>query len=153
MEIAERLREAGRLWDSPDEAEALLLAAHREAPEDESVQVALYRFYFYRHAFAQAIEHAQACIARGLRGLGLGPDWRSLQPQATDFGDFDRPLHRFLLFSLNAYGYLLARSDRLDECEAVLAVVKRLDPHDRIGGARLLEVVRAGPAPDDTESD
>lgn len=153
VNITDRLREAGRHWEQPEEAEAILLATQRDAPNNEDVQVALYRFYFYRHAFDKALQHAQTCIARGARELGLPADWRSLQAQDIDFGDFDNPKHRFLLFSLNAWGYLLARTGQLDRCEEVLAVVKRLDPQDRIGAARLLAVVRAGPAPDDADSD
>lgn len=153
MKISERLREVGEHWDRPDEAEALLLATQRDAPDSEEVQVALYRFYFYTHALNKALVHAQSCIARGVRELGLAPDWRELRAGAIDFGDFDHPKHRFLLFSLNAYGYLLARTGKVDECEAVLKIVRQLDPHDRIGAGRLLEVVRAGPAPDDGDPD
>lgn len=139
---------AGDLWDEPERAEAILLQAMAKSPESETVLIALYRFYFYRSDLAKAVLLAERCVVHGAKALGLDGDWRTTPAAEQDFGDYALPRHRFYLFSLNAYGYLLARLGRTGESEAVLSTVKRLDPHDRIGGGHLLDVIRAGPDQD-----
>ena len=142
---------AGALWDAPEQAEAILLAALDASPESEMILVALYRFYFYRGEWLKAIALAERCITHSAKTLGIDSDWRMVCDAARvaddglDFADYALPQHRFYLFSLNAYGYLLARVGRLADSEAVLSAVKRRDPQDRIGGGRLLDVVRTGP--------
>lgn len=139
---------ASALWDEPERAEALLRQAMADAPDSEDVLIALYRFYFYRGELSKALALAERCIAHGARGIGIDPDWRQVVATDIDFGDFSLPRHRFYLFSLNAYGYLLARLGRMVDSEQALSAVMRLDPHDRIGSAQLLGVVRAGPDQD-----
>jgi tetratricopeptide (TPR) repeat protein len=139
---------ASTLWDEPERAEALLLQALDDAPESEAVLIALYRFYFYRGELNKALALAERCIEHGARDIGIDPDWRQIAATDIDFGDFSLPRHRFYLFSLNAYGYLLARLGRMEQSEQALSAVMRLDPNDRIGSARLLGVVRAGPDQD-----
>jgi hypothetical protein len=139
---------ASALWDEPERAEAVLLKAMEDWPNSEAVLIALYRFYFYRGELSKALALAERCIEHGARGIGIDPDWRRVVAADIDFGDFSLPRHRFYLFSLNAYGYLLARLGRMADSEQALSAVMRLDPHDRIGSAQLLGVVRAGPDQD-----
>ncbi len=139
---------ASALWHEPEHAEALLLQAMADSPDSEVALIALYRFYFYRSELAKALALAERCIEHGARGIGIDPDWRQVVAADLDFGDFSLPRHRFYLFSLNAYGYLLARLGRMADSEQALSAVMRLDPHDRIGSAQLLGVVRAGPDQD-----
>lgn len=139
---------ASALWGEPERAEALLRQAMADAPDSEAVLIALYRFYFYRGELTKALALAERCIEHGAHDIGIDPDWRQGVPTDLDFGDFSLPRHRFYLFSLNAYGYLLARLGRMADSEQALAAVMRLDPHDKIGSARLLGMVRAGPDQD-----
>jgi tetratricopeptide (TPR) repeat protein len=139
---------AGALWGEPERAEALLLQAMEDAPDSPDVLVSLYRFYFYRGELDKALALAERCIAHGAREIGIDPDWRRKVAGEVDFGDFSLPRHRFYLFSLNAYGYLLARLGRKEEAEQALSAVMRLDPNDRIGSGLLLGLVRSGPAED-----
>jgi tetratricopeptide (TPR) repeat protein len=139
---------ASALWGEPERAEALLLQAMDDAPESETVLIALYRFYFYRGELSKALALAERCIEHAARDIGIDPDWRQVVATDIDFGDFSLPRHRFYLFSLNAYGYLLARLGRMEDSENALSAVMRLDPNDRIGSGQLLGVVRAGPDQD-----
>ena len=139
---------ASALWGEPERAEALLLQAMAAAPDSEEVLVALYRFYFYRNDLDKAVALAERCIAHAARELGIDPDWRRGVAGGADFSDFSLPRHRFYLFALNAYGYLLARLGRKEEAEQALSAVARLDPTDRIGSSQLLGMVRAGPSDD-----
>ncbi len=139
---------ASALWGEPERAESLLLQAMDDAPESEAVLIALYRFYFYRGELSKALTLAERCITHAAQNIGINPDWRKVVSGAIDFGDFSLPRHRFYLFSLNAYGYLLARLGRMADSEEALSAVMRLDPNDRIGSSQLLGMVRTGPDPD-----
>lgn len=139
---------ASALWGEPERAEALLLQAMSAAPYSTEVLIALYRFYFYRGELDKAVVLAERCVAHGAREIGIDPDWRKVTASDPDFGDYALPRHRFYLFALNAFGYLLARLGRKEEAEEALSAVARLDPHDRIGSSQLLGMVRAGPTED-----
>lgn len=133
---------ASALWHEPERAEALLLQAMADWRDSEAVLIALHRFYFYRGELSTALALAERCIEHGARRIGIDPDWRQVVAADIDFGDFSLPRHRFYLFSLNAYGYLLARMGRMTDGEQALSAVLRLDPNDRIGSARLLGLMR-----------
>ena len=143
------IREAAGLWHDPIAAELRLLRALEIEPDSEDALIALYRFLFYRGERERALDLARQCVGRAGVELGLAADWRTVNADGIDFGDPERPRHRFYLFALNAYGYLLARLGRNEEAEAALAAVRRLDPADRIGGARLLAVLKRGPDEDE----
>lgn len=145
------LHAAGAAWDRPDDARRLLDQALAAYPDDEAAYIAAYRFHFYRNEFAAALAIAERCLSRVLAELALPADWRSLVASDVDFTDLSLPRHRFLLFALNAYAYLLARLGRLDEADTAFAVVASLDPADRIGAARLRSVLQRGA--NDTEAD
>lgn len=144
------LQDAGRSWDQPEQARALIEQALRDFPDEEAAYVAAYRFYFYRNDLTRALVVAETCLARILDELGLPADWRKLTGDGSDFTDFERPRHRFLMFALSAYAYLLARLGRQTDADQAFAVLIRLDPADRFGAARLRQVTGRGP---DAESD
>lgn len=144
------LHDAGRAWDQPERARALIDQALREFPDDEAAYVAAYRFHFYRNDLGRALTIAETCLVRIQAELGLPADWRTLTSDGSDFTDFERPRHRFLMFALSAYAYLLARLGRQTDADLAFAVLVRLDPADRFGAARLRQVMSRGP---DAETD
>ena len=148
------LNDVGRAWETPEEARRLVEAALLAYPDAEDAYVAAYRFYFYRNELPAAISIAEQCLRRVLAELSLPADWRDLSAsnaQGVDFSDPAMPRHRFLLFALNAYAYLLARLGKHADADAAFAVVARLDPADRIGATRLRQVLQRGPDPDDSD--
>lgn len=145
------LREVGHAWDDPVLSRALIDQALRTYPDAEDAYVAAYRFHFYRNDLASAMLIAEQCLTRICAELNLPDDWQSLQAGGIDFSDPANPRHRFLLFALNAYAYVLARLNRPAEADLAFAVVSRLDPGDRVGAGRLREVLRRGPDPDDAD--
>jgi len=143
------LRQVGDAWSSPDQARRLIKRALAEYPDEEEAFVAAYRYFFYRNDLTSALGIAEQCLARIQHELDLPSDWRQLEPGQIDFAEPGLPRHRFLLFALNAYAYLLARLGRNAEADQAFAVVSRLDPADKIGAARLQAVLRRGPDADD----
>lgn len=142
------LGDVGRAWERPEQAQVLIERALRDFPDEEEAYVAAYRFYFYRNDLSRALAVAEDCLARVLGELGLPADWRNLSNDGSDFTDFERPRHRFLMFALSAYAYLLARLRRHADADLAFAVLVRLDPADRFGAARLRQVMSRGPDPE-----
>lgn len=137
-EDAERaLRQAGLNWNDEVLAESHIRAALEIAPDHPAVRLGAYKFYFYRHRLAEALPHAQACLAHGAARLGLGGDWRRVQPGDAPFTEIDGDA-RYYLFSLMACGYLLVRLGQAEEGKAILGKVSELDPADALGAASLL---------------
>jgi hypothetical protein len=123
-------------------AELSLLRAHMLAPENLSVLVGLYRYFFYQHRLDDALVVAERAIQLSGRHLGLPPDWNLLDETrlgtaaANSFG-----LLRFYLLALKAASVVLLRLGRIAESRARLVKLAALDSRDQLGAGKLLEVV------------
>ena len=141
---AERaLHAAGLAWHDEAAAEGHILDALALAPGHLAVHIGAYKFYFYRHRLAEALPHAEICLADALRRSQLPADWRDLRADDPAFSLLE-PAPRLVLFSLIALGYVLARLGREAESRAVLGKVADLDPEDRMSARRLLAILDGG---------
>jgi hypothetical protein len=123
-------------------AEMSLLRAHLLAPENLSVLVGLYRYYFYQHRLEDALQVAERAMQLSGRHLGLPQDWKLLDETrlgsaaANSFG-----LLRFHLLALKAASVVLLRLGQISESRARLIKLASLDSRDQLGAGKLLEVV------------
>ena len=123
-------------------AELSLLRAHLLAPENLSVLVGIYRYYFYQHRLEDALVVAERAMQLSGRHLGLPTDWRLLDETrlgsaaANSFG-----LLRFYLLALKAASVVLLRLGQIAESRARLIKLASLDSRDQLGAGKLLEVV------------
>ncbi|MER2541695.1 MAG: hypothetical protein ABTQ26_20830 [Azonexus sp.] len=123
-------------------AELSLLRAHLLAPENLSVLVGIYRYYFYQHRLEDALVVAERAMQLSGRHLGLPTDWRLLDETrlgsaaANSFG-----LLRFYLLALKAASVVLLRLGQITESRARLIKLSSLDSRDQLGAGKLLEVV------------
>jgi tetratricopeptide (TPR) repeat protein len=146
---AERaLHAVGLDWEDEAAAEGHIYEALDLAPGHLAVQLAAYKFYFYRHRLTEALPYARTCLAQILRRNQLPADWRDLRAEDAAFTSLD-PEPRMVLFALVANGYVLARLGRIEEGRAVLTKVTELDPQDRMGARRLLAVIDTNTDEDD----
>lgn len=131
-------------------AELALLRAHLLAPDNLTVLVGLYRYYFYQHRLPEALQVAERAMALSGRQLGLPPDWQSLDESrigsaaSSSFG-----LLRFYLLALKAVSVVLLRLGQIAASRARLLKIAALDCRDQLGAAKLLEVVDAFQPPDE----
>lgn len=139
---AERLiAQASREYGEPT-AELSLLRAHLLAPENLSVLVGLYRYYFYQHRLDDALVVAERAMQLSGRHLGLPTDWQLLDETrlgsaaANSFG-----LLRFYLLALKAASIVLLRLGQIPASRARLIKLAALDSRDQLGAGKLLEVV------------
>jgi hypothetical protein len=134
------LREAGASRADPPRAMAALMRAQALAPEHPAVLIAMYRHHFYGHRLSPARDVARRALRIGALALGLPEQWRDV-PRLALAGAFDDAKVRFYLFTLKGYAYLSLRLDDPIEARDALALLRHLDPDDRVGGA-LIEAVR-----------
>ncbi len=124
---------------SVDSAEWALLRAHLKAPEHLSVIVALYRFFYYRHRYAEAVMMADRAILLSSRQLGLTEDWRQLgQIELKQAAERSMASTRFLLLALKGAAWLLLRQNQPQAAIERLAPVRAFDQGNQLGTAELL---------------
>jgi hypothetical protein len=137
---ARALQEASGVCGDPQAELAALMRAQWAAPEHPAVLIAFYRYHFYGHRLQPARAVARRALRVGARALGLPELWRDA-PRAALAGARYDPATRFFLFALKGLAYLSLRLGDSGEAAEALALLRHLDPEDRVGAA-LLEDVR-----------
>jgi hypothetical protein len=128
-------------------AEAPLLAAQAQAPDNLSVLVGLYRFFYYQHRYQDALQIAERVMAVVGPRLGLPADWRRIDQDALLVAaERGIGLLRFHLLALKGAGYLCLRLGRFEQGKAMLVKVVELDADNRLGARLLLDVLAANNA-------
>lgn len=131
------ITQAGLLRHLPAQALPLLEQARAAAPRHPAPLIALYRFHFYGHRLAQARAVGEDALA--VARTALGPDFGDVPP-SDDAAKGDAAV-RFYLFTLKGLAYLNLRLDAMAEAALLLQELRRLDPHDHVGGALLFHVM------------
>lgn len=136
----EQLRLASHAYADDARAEMHLALAKAIAPNNHVVQVGEYRYYFYKNRLQEALKVAEACLLTVSTELRIPVRWQDVSPAHADFRG-DEPAHRFYLFVLKAYAYLLLRLNRLVEGTLAAEKLLELDPDNKVGGQVLLDVL------------
>jgi tetratricopeptide (TPR) repeat protein len=133
-------------------AEQFLLRAYFLAPEQLSVLVAMYRYYFYQHRLEDALIVAERALDVTARRLHLVGGWRSIGHVALGEAVMrSMGLLRFHLLALKGSAVILLRLGRLDEARLRLAKIAEVDERDVLGVAPLLDVLAAREEEDTAE--
>lgn len=124
------------------ESEACLLRALSLDPESFIVLVGLYRFYFFRHRYEDALVTAQRVMnVVGVR-VGFPECWREITVASVNNGVLKSfCLVRLYFFALKAAGYINLRLNIFSEGTAMLEKVVEMDSTDRMGAKLLLDVL------------
>ncbi len=124
------------------EAEQYLLRAYFLAPEQLSVLVALYRYYFYQHRLDDAFIVAERVLDVTARRLNLVGGWSSIGPVSLGEAVMrSMGMLRFHLLALKGSAVILLRLGHLDEAQRRLAKIAEIDERDALGVAPLLAVI------------
>ena len=138
---AERaLHAVGLCWEDEQASEAHIKHALAIAPDHLAVHYGAYKFYYYRRRLKEALPHVEAWVVEAIKRNHFPSNWRDVKSEHADFNNFDGE-PRVFLFSLRAYGWLLARLRRVEEGRAALRKVAELDLKDRMGALRLLAIL------------
>jgi hypothetical protein len=146
--ISRLLMQASALYGQ-GEAELYLLQAYFIAPENLSVLVALYRYYYFQHRLEEALIVAERTMIASGEILGFPEDWRKLSPFFLGRAVVkSMGLVRFYLLALKAAGCVGLRLGRIDTAREMLAKVRELDHCDRLGAEVLIQIVDSQPRPE-----
>jgi tetratricopeptide (TPR) repeat protein len=132
-----------------DGAEQSLLRAYFLEPSHLTVLVALYRYFYYRHRYREALIIADRAIAIVASRLDIPIRWQDLSEQ--DLGQSvqsSMTLTRFLLMAIKGSGYLLMRLGETQEALARFEKIAEVDTSDRLGITELLSIARSALAED-----
>lgn len=143
QEVESLLQQAADAYGAGN-AEAPLLRAYFLMPDNLSVLVGLYRYYYYQRRMEDTLRVAERAMAVAAARLGLPYDWRQLNSGYLGSAALrSMGLLRFYLLALKGAGYVSLRLGETDEGVEMLKKVSELDAHDRLGAQALLETVSA----------
>ncbi len=126
------------------EAEDLLMEAFELAPENLSVLVGLYRYYYYQHRYHDAVYIAHRVMKVVGRQLEFPERWQDIAMSHVINGTNQSfGLVRFYLFALKAAGYINLRLGQFGEGKSMITKVVALDTADRLGARLLLDILGA----------
>jgi hypothetical protein len=136
----EQLRLASQSYADNAKAEMHLTLARAIAPDHPVVMVGEYRYYFYKNRLPEALKVAERCLKCVAAELRIPPRWQDVMPRHSDFLS-DDATHRFYLFVLKAYAYLLLRLNFIVEGAVAAEKLLELDPRNKVGGQVLRDVL------------
>lgn len=136
------LQKAADAYPSKD-TETILLDLQWRLPNNLTVIVALYRFYYYQHRYEDALDIADKALDISAAMMGLKIDWRELSESHLAKGVFvSMGLIRFYMLGLKAAAYLFMRLDNIAEAYDRLSKIIELDPADQFGATFLYELAK-----------
>lgn len=141
-EVEELINKASILY--PDEkAEQCLLRCYLAEPENLSVHVSLYRYYYYKHDYNSALKVAERTLETAGKSLGYLGNWKDLSQGNLMRGLLvSMGLTRYYLHALKASAYLLMRIDDLEQAVQRLEKVKEMDSENQFGVEELLQIAK-----------
>lgn len=138
---AERsLRAAGLAFEDESVARQHLARARELAGDHPAVLTAEYRFFLYKHRYADAALVAERCLVDAARTLGVPARYHDVQRHHADFAQLE-PGPRRWMYTLQAYAYVLFRAGQRDEARHALTHLIALDLNNQTKSVELLAVV------------
>ena len=115
--------------NDPAKADAIFRQALEAAPTELPIYFCLYKIHTYRGN----LDQAQAIAERGLREAaaqaGWDPDWRKWRKQPA----MPEGAGRFALYTLKALAFIHLRRNDIQEVDALLEALSKLDPSGAVG--------------------
>ncbi len=141
--VAELLATAAQHYGT-EIAELKLLQAYFYAPEQLTVLVALYRYFYYQQRYQDALIIAERAITLALARLDLPTQWQELSElEVSPALSQSMTLTRFLLLALKGAGYLLLRLGDYPQALQYFEKIAEIDTSNRLGITELLAIARA----------
>ena len=139
-EIDGLIKAASDCYGTPG-AEANLLQAFFLAPDNLTVLVALYRYYYYQHQYEKALIIAEHALKFSGNRIEFPKKWQDLSMDNLKVAAMiSMGMVRFYLIALKAAGYINLRLHNFSLAQEMLLKVVELDSSDRLGASALLAV-------------
>ena len=126
------LQQAAALVSTREASLQALNAAHRVAPDQVEVLVAMFKFHFYQGDTDTAEALVREALEKASRQGGFTREWRRLEAESADWSDPRGP-GRLFLYCLKALAFIRLRQSATVEAASILDTMRRLDPTDQVG--------------------
>lgn len=123
------------------DAELPLLKAYLFEPENLTVLVALYRFFYYQHRYMETLVIAERALGIVGKQLEFPADWHDLTAAHLQGENKPMGLIRFYLLALKGAAYVCLRLEQFDLGREMVEKVIELDPEDRLNASVLKNVI------------
>ncbi|MDX2232756.1 MAG: hypothetical protein NW220_24205 [Leptolyngbyaceae cyanobacterium bins.349] len=133
-------------WDNPDLADGYMHQAIAIAEDHPDVLVSAYRYFFYTHNNALALQVALQVLALVRRLEALPEAWTHLKPILCDRRDDDN-----IRLYINAYaasGLIWARLGEIETAKQISAQVSEIENRNEFGGNVVRDILEH---PDDDD--
>jgi hypothetical protein len=147
-EVRDLLSAAANTWEDTAQSEADIYQALAIAGGSLDVLVAAYRYFFYKHNDAAALQMAMQVVEQTSRLAALPDEWElraSILSQRKEDA-----LIRLYLNTYAASGLVLARMGAIEEAKVITARVSEIDDKREFGAATVFHILTH---PDDEEED
>ncbi|NJK52967.1 MAG: hypothetical protein HC936_09310 [Leptolyngbyaceae cyanobacterium SU_3_3] len=146
VETKRLLIAAANTWEDTARSQEYIHQALAIANQSLDVLVAAYRYFFYKHNDAAALQIATQVIEQIKQAEGFSEDWDELAPILSDRKE--EPNIRLYLNAYAASGLVLARMGAIEQATEITTRVSAIDDRREFGAATVLEVLTH---PDDEE--
>ncbi len=139
--VSELLQKASLSYGQK-KSESYLLKAYFLEPDNLSVLVALYRYYYYQHKFEDALRAAKSALSLVANRIDFPMDWKKVNSNLLANAIIkSMGMVRFYMMTLKAEAYLYLRIGEINQGRERLEKVAQLDTKDHFGAAALLRTI------------
>jgi tetratricopeptide (TPR) repeat protein len=143
------LRSAAQTWENTSESEQYIREAIAECDDNLDVLVAAYRYFFYKHNDAMALQVSQKVVDRIKALEHLPDDWEQLRLILRDRQD--NPNIRLYLNAYAASGLVLARLGETEKAKEITERIKEFDEKHEFGASVVFDILTNPIDEDDDE--
>ncbi len=144
-EAVNNLLQAGVLANHADKTRAEQLFKQAQQIDSSCLQTyfALYKFYFYQGRLQEAEREVLAGLEVASVQGGFPGDYQLLALESGKWDMYTSDITLFYLYTLKALAFIKLRRQQEEEAEAILALLRELDPEDRCGASVIMQLAHA----------
>ncbi len=146
--VKQSLALASEHWDEPDVGDRYMERALEQAGDHPDVLVSAYRYFFYTHNYARALQVTATVLDTVRQRQSLPDDWRELK--AILQRRRDDPEIRLYINTYAASSLVRARLGDADAAKAIAARVSEIECQNEFGGKVVRDILEA-PGDDEEE--
>jgi hypothetical protein len=139
VEVKRLLIAAANSWEDTAQSQDYIQQALAIADDSLDVLVAAYRYFFYKHNDAAALQISTQVLEQIRQLEGLPEQWELLAPILQSRKE--EPNIRLYLNAYAASGLVLARMGAIAEAKVITARVSEIDDKREFGAATILHVL------------
>jgi hypothetical protein len=150
-EVKSLLIAAANTWEDTAQSQRYMQQALTIAHSSLDVLVAAYRYFFYKHNDAAALQIATQVIEQIRQSEGLPEDWEVLVPILRSRKE--EPNVRLYLNAYAASGLVLARMGAIEEAKQITTRVSEMDDKREFGATTVLQILTCPDHDDDKDEE